>query len=351
MLRKISMPLAGMLMIFGASAQDSAKVAPALTISGSADVYYKYDFKKNGDNSLTSFTPANDQFALGMASVKFDYKKSKTEIVADLGFGDRAKAFAYNDDGIVQAIKQLYISYSINSTVKLTAGTWGTHVGYEVLDPQLNRNYSMSYMFTNGPFSHTGFKADFTFGKSGLMVGIANPTDYRSVPNGVGAKNVIAQYSYAASDKFKGYLNFVGGKDISENKSAQVDLTITSKLSDLFSLGYNGTINTSKAYDATTDKYSSSRKWFGSALYVNLDPKPYLGFTFRGEYFNDKDAVKLGAGGNIFAATLSANIKVDGLTFIPEIRFDNSSEENFVDKNGLGKKSAANFLLAAVYSF
>jgi len=345
------MPLAGMLMILNASAQDSTAVASPLTITGSADVYYKYDFSKNGDNALTSFTPANDQFALGMASVKFDYKKKKTEIVADLGFGDRAKAFAYNDDGIVQVIKQLYISYSINSMVKLTAGTWGTHVGYEVLDPQYNRNYSMSYMFTNGPFSHTGFKADFTFGKSGLMVGIANPTDYRSVPNGVGNKNFIAQYSYAASDNFKGYLNFVAGKDVSDNKINQIDLVLTGKVSSLLSLGFNGTLNNSKEYIPLTDKYSESSKWFGSALYVNVDPKPYLGFTLRGEYFNDKDGVKLGAGGSIFATTLSANIKVEGLTFIPEIRFDNSSKENFVDKNGLGKKSAANFLLAAVYSF
>ena len=31
----------------------------------------------------------------------------------------------------------------------------------------------MSYMFTNGPFSHTGLKADFTLGGGvGLMVGI-----------------------------------------------------------------------------------------------------------------------------------------------------------------------------------
>ena len=63
--------------------------------------------------------------------------------------------------------------------------SWATHVGYELVDPQLNRNYSMWYMFTNGPFTHTGLKADITKGKHGFMVGISNATDYRIPPDGL----------------------------------------------------------------------------------------------------------------------------------------------------------------------
>jgi hypothetical protein len=40
-----------------------------------------------------------------------------------------------------------------------------------------------------------------------------------------------------------------------------------------------------------------------------------------------------------------------GFTFIPEFRIDNASQAVFVDKEGAAKKSASNFLLAAVYSF
>ena len=74
----------------------------------------------------------------GMASVKFEHKGDKVGFVADLGFGTRAQEFAYNDEGITQAIKQLYISYSPAEWIKFTAGTWATHVGYELVDPQLN---------------------------------------------------------------------------------------------------------------------------------------------------------------------------------------------------------------------
>ena len=81
-------------------------------------------------------------------------------MVADLGFGKRAEEFSYNDEATRFAIKQLYLTYAPWENVKFTAGSWATHVGYELVDAHLNRNYSMSYMFSNGPFFHTGVKTD-----------------------------------------------------------------------------------------------------------------------------------------------------------------------------------------------
>lgn len=358
MLRNISFSLITTALSFSGYAQapDTTKAAtaptppaaPALSITGSADIYYRYDFSKT-NNNLTSFTNSHDQFKLGMASVKLEHKTAKIDMVADLGFGPRAQEFAYNDAGIVQAIKQLYISYSPNSWLKFTGGTWATHIGYEVMDAFGNRNYSMSYMFTNGPFSHTGVRADITKGKSGFMIGVSNPTDYRSIPvGGQSNKNLIAQYSYAPSDNFKLYLNYVGGRDIADNKVHQYDLVINAKASSVFSLGFNGTINNSSL---ASNHYDSSRTWWGSALYLNLDPKPWFGLTLRTEYFSDKDGVKLPAPSKVFATTLSANFKVDGFIFIPEFRMDNASEDIFHKQDGTPTKTSGSFLLAAVYSF
>ncbi len=133
-----------------APAEDDKK-EPTLSITGSVDAYYRNDLSDVKTNSYTSFTPLHNSFALGMASIKFEHKGKKVTAVADLGFGPRARDFSYTDDGITQAIKQAYVSYAPADWVKFTMGTWGTHVGYELLDPQLNRNYTMSYMFTNGP--------------------------------------------------------------------------------------------------------------------------------------------------------------------------------------------------------
>ena len=154
----------------------------SLMISGSLDAYYRYNFKNAKDsartNNFTSFTNSQNSFELGMASMKADYIIGKVEGVADLGFGRRAEEFSYNDKGTLAAIKQAYVSYAPSDKVKFTLGKWGTHVGYELLDACLNRNYSMDYMFTYGPFFHTGLKADITLNSNfGFMLGVANPAD------------------------------------------------------------------------------------------------------------------------------------------------------------------------------
>jgi len=338
-----------------ASVTDKEKKEPTLTITGSVDAYYKYDLSETKANSYTSFTQTHNTFALGMASVKFEHKGGKVGGVADLGFGPRAKDFSYTDDGITQAIKQLYVSYSPADWLKFTMGTWATHVGYELLDPQLNRNYSMSYMFTNGPFSHTGVKAELSKGKHGVMVGVSNATDYRIPPDGfMNKKFLLAQYSFAPSDNFKIYLNYVGGQNPDTSKTSQFDAVVTAKLGDKFNIGINGTLNSTQLWDGA--KNMESKTWSGVALYLNADPQPWLGFTLRGELFNDKNQFKVFSGspegGSIFSGTLSANFKTGGFIFIPEFRLDNANKEIlFTDKNGALTNSAASFLVAAIYSF
>jgi len=327
---------------------------PVLFITGSADVYYRYDFGKTKSNNLTSFTNSHNSFALGMASVKFEHKGEKVGAVLDLGFGTRATEFSYNETGIMQAVKQLYVTYSPADWIKFSAGTWATHVGYELVDPQLNRNYSMSYMFTNGPFTHTGLKADITKGKSGFMVGVSNATDYRIPPDGqINKKFFIAQYSLAVNDNVKLYLNYAGGKSPDTSKVNQFDLVATSKCSDKFNVGFNATVNNTKMWNGS--KNEDGKSWWGSALYLNYDPQSWLGLTLRGEYFNDDNQLKMFGiapkGGSIFASTVSANFKSGGFTFIPEFRVDNASQPIFVDKTGGVKKSFGSFLLAAVYTF
>ncbi len=333
-----------------AAVAEEPEKKPALTISGSADVYYRYDFRKQLGNNYTSFTGTQNAFSLGMASVKFEHAGDKVSAVADLGFGQRAAEFAYNDAGILAAIKQLYVSYSPTENLKFTAGSWATHVGYELLDPQLNRNYSMSYMFTNGPFSHTGIKADFSVGKSNFMVGIANPTDYRLVPEDqIKKKFFLAQYSIAPTDGISFYLNYAGGKNPDTSVVNQFDFVGTFALGSKFSLGVNATMNNSKAWDGS--KNADALTWWGAASYISFDPTEVFGLTLRSELFDDKDGVK-GFGTSIFANTLSANFRVGGFTFIPELRLESAGSSIYADKNGVyNEKTAASFIVAAVYKF
>ncbi|HZH38396.1 MAG TPA: outer membrane beta-barrel protein [Flavisolibacter sp.] len=355
MLQKFLFAALSLTMLNTSFGQDSASTkTSALSISGSADVYYKYDFGKSKSNNLTSFTNSHNSFELGMASVKFDYTAGKVEMVADLGFGKRAQEFSYNDEGILAAVKQLYMSYSANSWLKLTAGSWATHVGYELVDAYANRNYSMSYMFSNGPFFHTGVKAEITTGKSGFMVGVVNPTDYKYIPDGfINKKFMVAQYSFSAGDVFKTYVNYVGGQGFDTSKSKQIDVVITSQVSNKFSLAFNSTVSNMKNH-LGKNEFEANKKWWGAAAYANFDPTEKLGFTLRGEYFSDKNGLKydgLSGDGSIFATTLSAQLKTDNLIIIPEFRIDAANRSIFTRSNGTATKSASNFLIAAIYQF
>jgi hypothetical protein len=351
MLRKIFFSAAALCAFCSIKAQDSSKNS-GFKLSGSADVYYRYNFQdpKAPFNNLTSFTNSQNSFELGMASLKVEHSIGKVGMVADLGFGRRADEFSYNDVSSRVAIKQLYITYAPSSKVKLTMGSWATHIGYELVDAYMNRNYSMSYMFSYGPFFHTGVKGEFTLGsKSVLMVGVANPSDLKTASKM--PKMIIGQLATGSKDdKFKAYLNYQGGKFNDSGRLYQGDVVLTYAFTGKFSVGYNGTLQ-SKSYKVS-NKWNSSSSWWGSALYLNVDPSSIFGLTLRGEYLNDQKNV-LGFNGNVFETTLSANFKIDNLTIIPELRLDNGSYTPglFKESTGTPTKTTEGFLLAAIYHF
>jgi len=355
MLRKISFSAMALACLVKANAQDSTKTPEPVkttTITGSVDAYYRYNFNnaKNPGvyNNATSFTNSHNSFELGMASIKVAHSFGKIGAVADLGFGQRAKEFSYNETGITQAVKQAYLTYAPSSHVTFTMGKFATHVGYELLDPQLNRNYSMSYMFSYGPFSHTGLKMDVAVnGNFGFMIGVANPTDFISAS--FKNKSILAQIHANTTDgKFAAYLNYVGGKDTSGTvKGNQIDLTVLTKITDKFGIGLNGTFKS-----VNPDGPSNSANWGGAAIYLNVDPTEKFGFCVRGEYFSDKKNGTGYFGTSLYELTATLNIKpVTGLVIMPEFRLDGAKDPYFTKNDGTGTKSTGTFLLAAVVSF
>jgi hypothetical protein len=361
MLQKLFLAATAAVSFFASSAQDSTK---SLTISGSVDGYYRYNFAgktANNNNNNTSFTNSQSSFELGMASLRADATamSGKVGATVDLGLGRRAEEFSYADgdagagkNGFISLslIKQAYITYAPSSKIKFTAGKFATHVGYELLDAPLNRNYSMSYMFTNGPFFHTGLKADITAGPIGFMVGLTNYTDQSTATTST--KNFIAQISGATKNgKLKAYLNYSGfaGSKGGENPSTlkainQIDLVVMGVISSKFNIGYNGTV---QSRDSVAGKDGS---WIGNALYLNFDPSDKIGLTLRSEYISDTKTIYYGTK-NIFANTLSLNAKVGPLTIIPELRLESAQSDFYLKGNGTGTKSTISGLVAVVYKF
>ena len=382
MVKNIKLLIIAIGTFFSVQAQDSTKMAtpapkvdsvppnPSTTFSGSLDLYYRYNFANPTlglTNNFTSFTNSQNSFELGMATIRADHSWSKGGVTVELGFGRRAQEFSYNEAAnpslfSLTNIVQANVYYNISDRIKLTMGKWGTHIGYEVVDAAANRNYSMSYMFSYGPFYNTGIKADIAIaGKTAIMVGVSNPTDNTTTTDV--RKMFIAQLSTATPDsKWKFFLNYQGGSIAPSFPSTsaslnQLDLVVTGTVTDKFSVGFNATDQMIKSKGPT---YDSTGTFWGAAVYLNVDPSPVFGMTLRGEYFDTKDGIintSVLPAANYMEYTLTGQIHLGKLTVMPELRLDNSSENVFYSsddiKNGTGPTSKSTFsaLLAATYVF
>jgi hypothetical protein len=135
----------------------------------------------------------------------------------------------------------------------------------------------------------------------------------------------------------------------------QVDLVVTAALAEKFSIGVNGTAASYQFKNAEQD-FGDMNTWWGTALYLNFDPKEWLGLTLRSEYFSDSKGLNVFGGyvdgGSLVATTLSLNLKSGNLTFIPELRFEQASEEIFIkNEDGEVGKSSVSTLMAVTYIF
>lgn len=323
-----------------------------LEITGSADLYYKNDFSGN-ENIGTSFATDQNSVSLGMIDIALKKKTGKTSFVGEVSFGPRGQKQSIQDvDGQSFHIQNLYAAYAASDKLTLTAGYMGTFIGYEVISPLANLNYSTSYLFTNGPFQNAGVKANYAISsKVGLMVGLFNGqwNAYKASPN-FGLNAVGAQLSLTPVEGLSAYINFLDGTE----SGTIVDLTGSYQISEKFKLGLNVA-----DYSGTADDTG----YTGFALYPSYAVNKNFSLALRAENFKVKKnsdytsaiPTVLGTGPDgdesVTAFTLSANLKSGGLTIIPEFRLDNGSADMFKDSDMAATKSASQVTLAVVYGF
>ena len=338
--------LAMLFSVFITYAQDSipaSEEAPKkkFSVSGSADGYFRQNLgAPNGSESIapaTSFANGNG-FSLVMANVILAYEGAKVGAVVDLVYGPRGEEAVFGSTPSNNIVNQLYVYWNVSDKVTLTFGNFNTFLGYEVISPTGNFNYSTSYMFSYGPFSHTGLKLDYAINDDwSLMGAIMNDNDLTDF-------NPTNDYALGAQVGFKGtYLNFLYGPQF------QVDLTTGFDITDSFYLGLNST------YYVDNDSEAS---FYGVAIYPQLKTSESFVLGFRAEYFGEGKGGVGAIGGydddgdaNAFEFTLTGNYAIGDLMIIPEFRIDTTSEDTFVNDDFEPTGSLASFLIAAVYKF
>ena len=322
--------------IFG---QDDDGENKKFTFSGTVDAYFRANLTAPNDEDAiapgSSFANLPG-FSLGMANLIANYEGEKVGFVADLVFGPRGTdaiflSPLYSATGNI--VNQLYVYWNVSDNVTLTLGNFNTFLGYEVISPAANFNYSTSYLFSYGPFSHTGLKADFDLGNDwSAMVAVMNPTDVTEF-NPTGDYAMGAQLGY--SNQFLNFLYSQGG--------FEVDYTGGFDLSDEFFLGINA---------AYFDNSDDDVDFAGVALYPQYQTSDNFAIGLRGEYFTETNLGAIGGTAeSVFAVTLTGSATIGDLLIKPELRLDSADEDAFIDNDLAPTSSLASFLVGAVYSF
>jgi hypothetical protein len=265
-----------------------------------------------------------------MANIVLSYEGEISGFVADLVYGPRGADAVFGSSGSSSIVNQLYVYYNVSDSFTLTLGNFNTFLGYEVISPAANFNYSTSYMFSYGPFSHTGLKADIALSDDvSLMLGVLNTTDAtESQPTG-------DDYMFGAQLGLYGqYLNLLTGQG-----ATQFDFTGGLDISDSFFLGINAT-----TYEDDAIEFS------GVALYPQVALSDAFTLGGRFEAFTENGALGAFGDGDNTSITLTGSFTSGNMTIKPEFRVDTASDAYYMDADG-ATDSLSSFVLAAIYSF
>lgn len=360
---------------------DSVSVdsAQQLSLSGSIDTYYHKAFHTQESAPRTSFSNLPG-FSLGMINLVLEYSGSKTGVVTDLVFGPRGTDAIFNAPASTNAqgagsshlINQMYVYYTINTHLRLNAGQFNTFVGYETITPVKNVNYSTSYLFSYGPFNHTGVWADLKFGDHcTAKVALMNPTDYTEFNPfdlytiggqlSVTGKKAVLTFNVTYGDP-DGKINATDSiGSVSSGNAFQIDFTGSLSASEKYNIGLSTSfrsLGSGQMKTTDTDRnVIEGGGYYGVALYQILALSASAKIALRAEHFTEFNkgvgalATYTASGrASVTSLTLSANLIKSNLRLIPEVRLDKTSTNSFTTPTDALTSQMLSMNLAVVYT-
>jgi hypothetical protein len=361
-------------------AQEKEAESSKFTFSGYVDSYYLFNGNAPTNRSNLgvsgyerAFDQKSSQFSLGLVQTKFGYATKSSDVVVDLTFGPNADLGQYGNvigplgagkATSAIAIKQAYFNWKASDKLTFTAGQFGTHIGYEVIDAPVNYNYSLSNLFNNGPFYHIGAKAAYAFSdKSSLMLGVVNNVDNLNDNNS--SKGLIAQYFVSPKEGWNVYVNGITSDESNDNDGSSyqlLDLTTSYQITSKYFIGLNAAYGSQTGDFQGGGSVGSNKTWGGVALYSNYAFTDKFSLGGRYEIFDNTSGARalryIDADGNAsgtdvksFTLTATFTAAEGHLLIKPELRTDAYKTMQFTDGNGKASSSQTTFGTVFIYKF
>jgi hypothetical protein len=215
-------------------------------------------------------------------------------------------------------VQQAFLSYIVPAGrgVRVDAGKFVTHIGYEVIEGYdgTNDNHSRGLLFGYAePFTHTGLRVIYPFSDrvSAQLLVVNGWDDARDNNSG---KSIGAQVAMTPSSRVSITANYLGGPEQADNSSNLRhlgDLVATVKATPALTLtaNYDYGHEASVILPATAGGGVRDSTWQGVAGYARYALAGRTAVTLRGEWFDDPQGARTG-----FVQTLKE------MTLTPEFR-------------------------------
>ena len=324
------------------SAQQS-KWYDEFQLNGFLSSSYSYNLNKpaSGKNGYRVFDFDDNSFKIDVAELVFQKPASKAgeggfRIDMTTGSSIPPVVNPNKEAGDID-FHQLYLSYiaDIGNGVRIDAGKFVTHLGYEVIEGYdgYNDNASRSFLFGYAiPYTNTGVRITYPFTKQlSMMVMAVNGWD-NSIDNNK-SKTVGAMVTYTPTDRITFNGCFSGGPELDSNNSINrlvYEFTTVIKLNDQLTIGAD-------ALCGQEIKYFIDGKdaiWYGAAGYIRYYLTENFSLAIRGEMFDDWSGTRTGIPQRLDEITFTPEYKLNKNIIVRgDIRYDQSDKVLFEKEN------------------
>lgn len=334
-----------------------------LSVNAFVSASYSWNFNRpaSGTNQVRVFDFDDNTFKVDVAEVVLQKAVSKPgeagfRVDVEAGSSIPRVSASY---GLLQGqdvdLQQAFVSWiaPVGSGLRLDAGKFTTHFGYEVIEGYDGWNDNATRSFEFGfalPGTHTGVKASYAFSDvlSGMLE-ICNGWDVARDNNG--SKSIALQLTFTPSKAVTVYGNFMTGPEragVNSDPRTIFNVVAQWRLTDLTVFTVDAVHGSEKG--AVTPGESAT--WSAVAGYARLGLSDALALCLRAEYFDDADGARTGAVQRLTGVTVTPEWKAAShLILRADLRVDWSNADVFVKNDGGFKGSQATVLLNGIYAF
>lgn len=296
-----------------------ATVTSADEVSVGASVSYTMDLNDPpaGRGNSANYEGNDESFAVDLVQVGVSGSRGDVSYAAAINFGDLASEADDTDSGDGAQLAIANIAYDAGG-VTVTAGRFGTPIGYEVLEPWGNAHVTRSYNWGAQPINHDGVTISTAVGGADVTLGAVNNW-------------TVSDASANDADDEMGIIAAIGTSlgDWSVNLSGLVSEesdTTDRTMANLILSGELAGMPLAVEYNYREDDGSSKLESNGVAIYTGTSMGS-ADIDFRLEFVDD-DGINNAT--EIWAATVTASWALsDGVSLRAEYRHDDADDNVF----------------------